>query len=436
MEPGSKPSSRIGTNQGEHLTIRTDLRAAHAEAAQPPPGRGVRRGLTRRLLVGAGTGVGLGIALGSTTPAAAIARAFDDPLLELVRLLKEAAEIEHDLMVQYLYGAFSVKPSYEAIVGVPVPVSDHLLGIAVQEMHHLRSVNALLGELGVRPVLTRQDFPYEVDIYPFPFRLEPLSRASLARYVYCEAPARAFERTAAASPADRAFLETMDATLGSAVRPNHVGTLYDAVRARLAEVGAMADGPRLDAKAWDEGLARIQAEGEQAHYTRFRELMMGTHGALAGRGDVWALPVDHANYPARQVPVDPTAWPGRPNTIRDEAARRLAWLGNLTYWSSMMLVNVSYGYAAPVAAALGQALMMGPLWVIARELPARGAALPFDPLSIGFDPGRDWPAQRRVIVHLLDEANRLADVVGDALPEALPRGTFTELARQAAALPI
>jgi len=38
----------------------------------------------------------------------------DDPYLELIRLLKEGSEIEQDLMVQYLYSAYALKPEYAA----------------------------------------------------------------------------------------------------------------------------------------------------------------------------------------------------------------------------------------------------------------------------------------------------------------------------------
>ena len=41
-----------------------------------------------------------------------VLRDFNDPYLELLRLLTVAAEIEHGLMVQYLYAGFSVKPVY------------------------------------------------------------------------------------------------------------------------------------------------------------------------------------------------------------------------------------------------------------------------------------------------------------------------------------
>ena len=117
-----------------------------------------------------------------------IVREFADPWLELVRLLREAAEVEHALMVQYLYAAFSVKPDYAEIVGYGAPGANNLLGVAIQEMQHLGAVNRFLVAIGTCPHLERQDFPYEPAIYPFAFHLEPLSRHSLAKYVYTEAP--------------------------------------------------------------------------------------------------------------------------------------------------------------------------------------------------------------------------------------------------------
>ena len=60
-------------------------------------------------------------AAASAAASAEIIRDFDDPYLELVRLLREAAEIEHALMVQYLYGAYSLKPAYIGIRGFSAP---------------------------------------------------------------------------------------------------------------------------------------------------------------------------------------------------------------------------------------------------------------------------------------------------------------------------
>jgi Ferritin-like len=97
------------------------------------------------------------------------------PYLELVRLVREASEIEHALLVQYLYASFSVKSRYQAVIGTGGD-SISLVGVAVQEMHHLARVNELLTDLHAALNLVRQEFPYEPDIYPFELSMEPLSR--------------------------------------------------------------------------------------------------------------------------------------------------------------------------------------------------------------------------------------------------------------------
>jgi hypothetical protein len=80
---------------------------------------------------------------------------FDDSTLELVRLLRDGAEIEHSLLVQYLYAAFSVKlPEYAHLAGWPNhryggrPL--HLIGVAIEEMTHLDVVNELHSSLSAR----------------------------------------------------------------------------------------------------------------------------------------------------------------------------------------------------------------------------------------------------------------------------------------------
>src|SRR5476651_1297266 len=156
-----------------------------------------------------------------------VVRDFASPYLELARLLREATEIEHALMLQYLYAAFSLKPDYADIAGNGAPGSTDLIGVAVQEMQHLASVNRLLAALGAAPNLVRQEFPYEPAIYPFEFSLEPMSRKSLAKYIYAEAPSEIFLPTAA--PADRVFAATVIELLGPGVRVNHLGSLYDAI---------------------------------------------------------------------------------------------------------------------------------------------------------------------------------------------------------------
>jgi hypothetical protein len=61
--------------------------------------------------------------------------------------VRQASEIEHALLVQYLYASFSVKARYQAVIGTGGGDSISLVGVAVQEMHHLARVNELLTDL-------------------------------------------------------------------------------------------------------------------------------------------------------------------------------------------------------------------------------------------------------------------------------------------------
>ncbi|MER6030969.1 ferritin-like domain-containing protein [Streptomyces sp. NPDC001851] len=107
-----------------------------------------------------------------------------------VLLLHIAAEIEHSLMVQYLFAAYSLG-------GPQVP--EHLradvrrwqeivLGIAKEEMGHLLTVQNLLIALGSPVNLNREDYPWGTDFYPFPFTLRRLTQETLARYICAESP--------------------------------------------------------------------------------------------------------------------------------------------------------------------------------------------------------------------------------------------------------
>lgn len=105
-------------------------------------------------------------------------------------LLSIDAEIEHCLMVQYLYGAYSmggpqVPPEYRDLVREWQEV---ILGIAKEEMGHLMCVQNVLRLIGAPLHLEREDYPWDTPFYPFPFMLEPLSLDSLAKYVFTESP--------------------------------------------------------------------------------------------------------------------------------------------------------------------------------------------------------------------------------------------------------
>src|SRR5688572_22924271 len=149
----------------------------------------------------------------------------DPPLAprdEMVFLLHTGAEIEHALLVQYLYAAYSVKSPKEVPSEHAKKVREWkrtLLDIAREEMGHLISVQNLLRLIGGPINLEREDYPFRSQLYPFPFRLEPLSRASLAKYVVAEMPN-------ILDPPDEVKEIVALATGGGTTQVNQVGEIY------------------------------------------------------------------------------------------------------------------------------------------------------------------------------------------------------------------
>lgn len=161
------------------------------------------------------------------------------PRDEAVFLLTAVAEIEHALMVQYLFAAYSIK--------VPDPdggqqaVQDRLVQIAREEMGHLITVQNLLHLVGGPLNLGRDRAPYGSEIYPFRFTLEPVTRASLAKYVTAESP---IERPPQISEADwelvAAIADAAEAANGGPV--HHVGALFERLEVLFGDgPGGMAD---------------------------------------------------------------------------------------------------------------------------------------------------------------------------------------------------
>jgi carotenoid phi-ring synthase / carotenoid chi-ring synthase len=113
---------------------------------------------------------------------------------EAILLLRMVAEIEHSLLLQYLYAAYSVDENETAAVATnplrtPLDWQNDLLLIARQEMAHFLTVQNLLVFLGARCHIGRGSYTEGQDLLPFPPVLEPLSRESLGKYVATEMPA-------------------------------------------------------------------------------------------------------------------------------------------------------------------------------------------------------------------------------------------------------
>jgi len=134
------------------------------------------------------------------------------PEEELKTLLMLAAEVEHGLMIQYLYTVYSTVNS-----GARRIIRD----IAVEEMGHLMTVQNLLISLGHETHFGRYDWNPDPTFAPFPFQLEPLSAAAIAKFAAAEMPEEV-------DPNEEDILQDIlkEATISAGMTPHRVGVLY------------------------------------------------------------------------------------------------------------------------------------------------------------------------------------------------------------------
>jgi hypothetical protein len=183
---------------------------------------------------------------------------FDTPLKRTLYLLRAASEIEHGLLLQYLYAAYSLDTSSADAIDW----QGKLLDIAIQEMYHLVCVQNLSRFLkGGGLYFDRANFPIPANslgAYPFPFKLEPLSKTLLDKYVTVESPfpitmVPADKHDAVQKIWDDAAIEAEGAsTVG------HVGMLYLALYwLFLPADNSPGEWPNLDQKS----IAALVQEG-------------------------------------------------------------------------------------------------------------------------------------------------------------------------------
>jgi hypothetical protein len=108
----------------------------------------------------------------------------------LVMMLTSGAEIEHALMVQYLFAAYSLNGDQdsEELRAMVEGWRASILSVAREEMGHLLTVQNVLVLLGAPVNLGREMMPWDHQFYPFSFSLEPLSLETLRCFIYAEMP--------------------------------------------------------------------------------------------------------------------------------------------------------------------------------------------------------------------------------------------------------
>jgi hypothetical protein len=117
---------------------------------------------------------------------------------QLIHVLTEAAEIEHNLLCSYLYAAFSLKRGVEEGLAAPEAAAvarwrASVMSVAVQEMAHLALVNNILVAVGGSPHFDRPNLPVPPGYHPggFTARLTPFDKDTLDHFLFLERPAHA-----------------------------------------------------------------------------------------------------------------------------------------------------------------------------------------------------------------------------------------------------
>ncbi len=113
----------------------------------------------------------------------------------LIYMLCEAAELEHGIMCQYLFAAFTLKQDEgEDLTAEELAAARRwrkvISHVATQEMLHLALVQNLLSAIGSAPHLSRPNFPHPASHYPAGVHLAllPFGEQALRHFMFLERP--------------------------------------------------------------------------------------------------------------------------------------------------------------------------------------------------------------------------------------------------------
>jgi len=114
---------------------------------------------------------------------------------QLIYLLREAAELEHTIMCEYLFAAFTMKQRLDegrtaAQLGAVDRWRKAILTVAKKEMLHLTLVQNLLTSIGAAPHLSRPNLPTAAKHFPagVQIALVPFGERALRHFLFLERP--------------------------------------------------------------------------------------------------------------------------------------------------------------------------------------------------------------------------------------------------------
>ena len=376
---------------------------------------------------------------------------------ELTVALHEAAELEHGLMIQYLFPALSMKKRLDEGLSAPQQRSARswaatILRVAVEEMGHLGTVCNLLASIGEGPHFDRPNFPQRSGYYPFDFDLVPFSDEALYRMLVFELPQgeplppppRGPESERLATASVQAFAAAPDP-----LTYDYVGELYGEIADGFRRIGEreLFIGPRsaqVDNR-WSVELDLRQVVDRASALAAIEDIVVDGEGSPSGRSSshygrfarVRREYEDSGFFAAaRPVVVNPRTRPQRDapsggTLLVDERTRRVAELFNGAYGSVLLMLEQFFGSSSetPEQRAVLRAstsrmmsVAVRPLAEVLTELPASG---PDSPATAGApfelydrESASPFPSARWTIL-----LERLQGVIDDALSlgDELPR---------------
>ena len=114
---------------------------------------------------------------------------------QLIYLLREAAELEHTILCEYLFAAFTMKQRLdEGLTAAQLEAVDRwrktILTVAKQEMLHLTLVQNLLTAIGAAPHLSRPNLPTAAKHFPagVQIALVPFGEKALRHFLFLDRP--------------------------------------------------------------------------------------------------------------------------------------------------------------------------------------------------------------------------------------------------------
>lgn len=312
---------------------------------------------------------------------------------ELVLGLAAAAELEHSLICQYLYAAYSIKTNADGTSAADQALFDRwreaILGVARQEMGHLGTVWNLQALVGGSPCSDRANFPQLGGRYYPPaidFSLTPFSTTTLDRFIAFEEPQHATFELASVAPPDPIVYA-------------RVGDLYRQIRAAFALLASKALIDPLtvqDSMSWSNNVTLKTATTEQEAIEAIDFIITqgegapgndaGSHFAIFTtlRGDLQAHLAAGGAEPQRPVVANP--WTvthlgvAGGTLVDDPDAVSAMSVFNLLYGTLLQLLRHYYASSAMTEDQRGNLKMaafkimhgcLGPLGELVTRLPAQ-----------------------------------------------------------------